>query len=56
MEKDVLKKIQALTAQAKKKGEQINQKVINIHTVNSLSDNIKSKEQADTFKKMLRLL
>jgi hypothetical protein len=56
MEKNVLKKIQALTKKAKETKQQDDTSKKTTYGVNSLSDNIKTKEQAEAFKKMLKAL
>ncbi len=55
MKKEILDKIHRLTAKAKELKD-VNASKPNINTVNSLAENIKSKEQADAFKKMLKAL
>lgn len=56
MKDKVLQKIQELTQKAKEANVDQPQKKTTSHSVNSLSDNIKTKEQADAFKKMLKAL
>ena len=59
MKKDVFQKIEVLTnraIEAQRKDERKEEDRSTQQTVNSLSESITSKEQADTFKKMLALL
>jgi|GEM_PF-6390725 phage shock protein A len=55
MKDKVIQKIQELTKKAKEAKTDSQPKKIS-YGVNSLSDNIKTKEQADTFKKILKSL
>jgi hypothetical protein len=55
MKKEVLNKIHHLAAKAKELKD-VDLAKPNINTINSLAENIKSKEQADAFKKMLKAL
>ena len=56
MKEQVFQKIQVLIDKAKDAGKQDESSVKSTYTVNSLADNIKTKEQADAFKKLLRSL
>lgn len=56
MKEQVLQKIQVLAAKAKGVKKHDEQKAKNAYTSNSLAENIKSKEQAETFKKLLKAL
>jgi hypothetical protein len=59
MKKDVMKKIEVLTKEIRKQqktDKSLVQTKAAKKTVNSLSENIKTQEQADTFKKILSLL
>lgn len=56
MKEHVLQKIQVLRTKASEVKKNEEQKPKNTFTSNSLAENIKSKEQAETFKKLLKAL
>lgn len=56
MKKQVLQKIHGLAARAKEIKTSEGQILKNTKTTNSLAENIKSQEQADSFKKLLKAL